>query len=66
LTHEMNRYVPEGESCPNCGGSVVYWLPDGIGIADVPSKLKAATTVDGGPAALSDKSGAPEGPSSTI
>ena len=41
----MQRIIANDERCPTCGGAIIYWLPDDIGIADVPKKIRAATTL---------------------
>jgi hypothetical protein len=41
----MKRIVPDNETCPTCGGPIIYWLPEDITIADVPNRLKAVTTL---------------------
>jgi hypothetical protein len=41
----MKRIVADDEVCPSCGAALIYWLPDDISIADVPNKIKAATTL---------------------
>jgi hypothetical protein len=41
----MKRIVADDETCPTCGSAMIYWLPDDISIADVPKKIKAATTM---------------------
>lgn len=41
----MKRLVADNETCPSCGASFIYWLPDDISIVDVPNRIKAATTL---------------------
>jgi hypothetical protein len=41
----MKRIVADDEKCPTCGSPMIYWLPDDISLADVPNKIRAATTI---------------------
>lgn len=41
----MKRIVADNETCPVCGSSMIYWLPDDISVAEVNNKIRGATTI---------------------
>ena len=42
---KMKSHTPADEKYPKCSGEVIYWYPDTIDFADLPTKIAAATTL---------------------